>query len=183
MLTRLLALLLLIILSPLFVIISIAILLLDGSPIILVQSRVGKNSSNFNMYKFRTMKMDTPTVATRLLENPDQQITKFGRFLRKFSLDELPNLINMVMGEMGFVGPRPVLESERELVGLRKQVGVDKLLPGLTGLAQINGRGDLSPEVKIKYELEYKERKSFLFDLDIVLKTTIHVLFRRDISL
>ena len=135
------------------------------------------------MYKFRTMRKGTPNVATRLLENPDQQITKFGKFLRKFSLDELPNLINMVMGEMGFVGPRPVLKSEHELIELRKREGVDKLLPGLTGLAQINGRGDLSPLVKIKYELEYKERKSLLFDLDIVLKTTIHVLFRRDISL
>jgi len=135
------------------------------------------------MYKFRTMKIDTPNVATRLLENPHQQITKFGKLLRKFSLDELPNLINMIKGEMGFVGPRPVLESEGELVELRRQVGVDKLLPGLTGLAQINGRGDLSPEVKIKYEIEYKERKSLLFDLDIILKTTTHVLFRRDISL
>ena len=183
MLSRLLALLLLIILSPLFVILSIVILLFDGSPIFFVQKRIGKNSSYFNMYKFRTMKMDTPNVATRLLENPDQQITKFGKFLRKFSFDELPNLINMIKGEMGFVGPRPVLASEGVLVGLRKQVGVDKLLPGLTGLAQINGRGELSPEVKVKYELEYKERKSLLFDIDIVLKTTIHVLFKRDISL
>ncbi len=183
MLTRLLALLLLFILSPLFVVISMTIFLLDGSPIFFVQRRVGKNSYNFNMYKFRTMRKGTPNVATRLLENPDQQTTKFGKFLRKFSLDELPNLINMVMGEMGFVGPRPVLASESELVELRRQVGVDKLLPGLTGLAQINGSGDLSPEVKIKYEVEYKERKSFLFDINIVLKTTIHVLFRRDISL
>ncbi len=182
MLTRLLALLLLIILSPLFVIISITIILFDGSPIFLVQRRVGKNSSYFNLYKFRTMKVDTPNVATRLLRNPDQQITKSGKILRKFSFDELPNLINMVVGEMGFVGPRPVLKSEHELVELREQAGVDKLLPGLTGLAQISGNGDLSPEVKIKYEIEYKEKKSFLFDIDIVLKTTIHVLFRRDVS-
>ncbi len=183
MLTRLLALLMLVILSPLFVIISMTIFLFDGSPIFFVQRRVGKNSSNFNMYKFRTMRKNTPNIATRLLVNPDQQIIKSGKFLRKFSLDELPNLINMVMGKMGFVGPRPVLASENELVELRKQVGVDKLLPGLTGLAQIAGDGDLSPEIKIKYEVEYKRRKSILFDIDIILKTTIHVLFRRDISL
>lgn len=183
MLTRLLALLLLIILSPLFIVICMANFLFAGSPIFFVQRRVGKNSSAFNLYKFRTMRKGTPIVATRLLENPDQHITKSGKILRKFSLDELPNLINMIRGEMRFVGPRPVLESESELVELRKRGGIDKLLPGLTGLAQINGRGDLLPEVKIKYEIEYKERQSLLFDIYIVLKTTIHVLFRRDISL
>ena len=129
------------------------------------------------------MKYNTPNIATRLLESPEMYITKTGTYLRKFSLDELPNLINMVKGEMSFVGPRPVLESERELIELRKKEGIDKLLPGLTGLAQINGREELSTEAKVRYELEYKSRKSLLFDLNIIFKTTSHVLFRRDISL
>lgn len=170
-------------LTPLFLIISLAILLIDGNPIFFVQQRVGKNSKLFYLYKFRTMKIDTPNVATRLLENSDKYVTRTGKLLRKFSLDELPNLINMIKGEMRFVGPRPVLESESELIELRKVEGINKLFPGLTGLAQINGREEISTETKVKYELEYKSRKSLLFDLSIIFKTTTHVLFRRDINL
>ncbi len=183
MFTRLIALLLLILLSPLFLIISTMIFLVDGRPLFFVQKRVGINSTYFNMYKFRTMIISTPNIATHLLEDPEQYITKIGRFLRKYSLDELPNLINMVMGRMCFVGPRPALYNQDDLMKLRIEAGVDKLLPGLTGLAQIAGRGELPLETKVKYELEYKKKKSLLFDLDIILKTTIHVLFRRDISL
>lgn len=182
MLTRTLAFLLLILLSPLFIIISIMIFLIDGLPVYFVQTRVGVNSTHFNMYKFRTMKLATPNVATRLLENPDQYILTTGRFLRKFNLDELPNLINMVKGEMKFVGPRPVLYNEYDLLKLRMEVGIDALLPGLTGLAQISGGEGLPLETKVKYELEYKEKKSFLFDLKIVLKTLTRTLYRRDIS-
>ncbi len=183
MLTRILALILLIILTPLFLVISLAISLFDGHPIFFVQQRVGKNSKPFYLYKFRTMKVATPNVATRLLENSDKYVTRTGKLLRKFSLDELPNLINMIKGEMRFVGPRPVLESESELIELRKVEGIDKLFPGLTGLAQINGREEISTETKVKYELEYKSRKSLLFDLRIIFKTTTHVLWRRDINL
>ena len=179
MLTRILALLLLILMSPLFLIISILIFLIDGLPVFFIQKRVGRNSSNFNMYKFRTMRLDTPNVATKLLENPEKYISKTGVVLRKFSLDELPNLINMVRGEMGFVGPRPVISSEYELINLRHKTGVDKLLPGLTGLAQINGRNDLPHDLKVEYELEYKEKRSALFDLEIILKTIAFSMFRK----
>ena len=183
MLTRISSLILLIILSPLLIVIAILILIFDGSPVLFVQKRVGKNSNSFNLYKFRTMKTDTPNVATRLLENLDQHLTRTGGFLRKFSLDEFPNLFNMIKGDMGFVGPRPVLSSESELVELRKKGGVDKLLPGLTGPAQINGKKDLPPELKVKYEIEYIENKTLLLDINIILKTTAHVLFRGDVSL
>jgi len=183
MLTRISSLILLVILSPLLIAIAILILIFDGSPVLFVQKRVGKNSDSFNLYKFRTMKTDTPNVATRLLENLDQHLTKTGGFLRKFSLDEFPNLFNMIKGDMGFVGPRPVLSSESELVELRKKGGVDKLLPGLTGPAQINGKKDLPPELKVKYEIEYIENKTLLLDINIILKTTAHVLFRGDVSL
>lgn len=182
MLTRILALLFIVLLSPLFIIISIMIFLIDGLPVLFVQKRVGINSTHFNMYKFRTMKMNTPNVATRLLENPDHYISITGKFLRKFNLDELPNLINMVKGEMKFVGPRPVLYNEYDLLHLRKEAGIETLLPGLTGLAQISGGDSLSLEIKVKYELEYKEKKSFLFDLNIILKTLTRALFRRDFS-
>lgn len=181
MLTRFLAFLLLIILSPLFLIISVLIILIDGTPVFFVQKRAGKNSSYFNMYKFRTMKKDAPNVATVLLQDPDQYIYKTGKILRKFGLDELPNLINIIKGEMGFVGPRPVLYKEFDLIELRKKEGVDKLLPGLTGLAQISGSGVLSLEEKVKYELLYKEKKSVSFDTKILLKTITHALFRKGV--
>lgn len=158
------------------------IFIVDGLPVFFVQKRVGINSTNFNMYKFRTMKVGTPNVATRLLENPDHYISITGKFLRKFNLDELPNLINLVKGEMRFVGPRPVLYNEYDLLQLRRDVGIEVLLPGLTGLAQIYGSEDLPLETKVKYELEYKKNKSFFFDTKIVLKTLTRTLFRKDIS-
>lgn len=158
------------------------IFLLDGLPVFFVQKRVGLNSTHFNMYKFRTMKMNTPNVATRLLKNPDHYISVTGKFLRKFNLDELPNLTNMLKGEMKFVGPRPVLYNEYDLLQLRKEAGIETLLPGLTGLAQIYGHEGLPLETKVKYELEYKEKKTFLFDLMIILKTVTRALFGRDVS-
>lgn len=181
MLSRFLAFLLLILLSPLFIIISILIIIIDGFPVFFVQKRTGKNSTYFNMYKFRTMKNNAPNVATVLITEPEKYISSIGKILRKFGLDELPNLINILKGEMGFVGPRPVLYKEHELINLRKEKGVDKLLPGLTGLAQINGRGDLSLEEKVKYELMYKEKKSFSFDTKILLKTFTHTIFRKGV--
>ena len=179
MLTRFLALLFLILLSPLFLIISILIIIMDGFPVFFIQKRAGKNSTYFNMYKFRTMKKSAPNVATILLKNPNQYISRSGKFLRKFGLDELPNLINIIKGEMGFVGPRPVLYKEYDLIERRRKSGVDKLLPGLTGLAQINGHVSLTLQEKIKYELMYLEKKSLLFDSKILLKTVTHALFRK----
>jgi len=182
MLNRLFALLLLIIFSPLFLIVAIVILIQDGFPIFFTQKRVGINYTFFNIYKFRSMKKNTPNVATHLLENPDQYLLKIGKFIRKTSLDELPNLINIIKGEMVFVGPRPALYNQDDLMALRVATGVNKLKPGITGWAQINGRDDISIEKKVQLEQEYLYKKSFLFDLEIIIKTFTNVLFRKGVS-
>ena len=168
---KIIAILLLLLLSPLFLIISIAILFEDAFPILFKQKRVGINYTFFIMYKFRTMKKETPDVATHLLKNPEQYLLKVGHFLRKFSLDELPNLINIIKGDMGFVGPRPALYNQDDLMQLRINAGVDKLLPGLTGWAQINGRDELSLKDKVALEKEYLEKKNLWFDFKIILLT------------
>ena len=182
MLNRLFALILLLILSPLFLLVAISIFIEDGMPIFFKQKRVGINYTFFNIYKFRSMKKNTPNVATHLLENPGQYLLKIGGLLRKLSLDELPNLINIIKGEMVFVGPRPALYNQDDLMALRVSAGVDKLKPGITGWAQINGRDEISIEEKVALEKEYLERKSFLFDLLIVVKTFTSVLFRKGVS-
>ena len=146
MLNRMAALFILIILSPIFLIVGLLIFLQDGLPVFFKQNRVGVNYSFFYIYKFRTMKKDTPNVATHLLTNPEQYLLKIGALLRKLSLDELPNLINIIKGEMVFVGPRPALYNQDDLMALRVTAGVDKLIPGITGWAQVNGRDELSLE-------------------------------------
>jgi O-antigen biosynthesis protein WbqP len=181
-LNRLIALIILIILSPLFIIASLAILIEDGFPVFFTQKRVGINYSFFNIYKFRSMKKNTPNVATHLLTNPEQYLLKIGKFIRKTSLDELPNLINIIKGEMVFVGPRPALYNQDDLMALRVAAGVDKLKPGITGWAQINGRDEISIEEKVAFEKEYLERKSFLFDLYIIFKTFTNVLFSKGVT-
>lgn len=128
------------------------------------------------------MKKETPNVPTHLLNNPEQYILKIGKLLRKFSLDELPNLINIAKGEMGFVGPRPALYNQDNLMKLRIDAGVDKLLPGLTGLAQVKGRDELSIEKKVEYEIEYLQKKSLFFDLQIILKTFINTFTSKGVS-
>ena len=175
MLDRILALFMLIVLSPVFLIVLVLIIFDDGIPIFFTQKRVGINYSFFKMYKFRSMKKNTPNVATHLLENPDQYVLKVGKLLRKLSLDELPNLINIIKGDMVFVGPRPALYNQDDLMELRIKVGVDKLKPGLTGWAQINGRDEISIEEKVKLEKEYLERKSFIFDSEIFFRTFFSV--------
>ena len=182
MLNRILSLLMLIFLSPIFLIVGIFIFFEDGFPIFFKQNRVGINYSFFNIYKFRSMKKNTPNVATHLLENPEQYVLKIGRLLRKLSFDELPNLINIVKGEMVFVGPRPALYNQDDLMALRVSAGVHKLKPGITGWAQINGRDELSLEAKVAYEKEYLERKSFLFDLKILVLTFTRVLGSKGIT-
>lgn len=182
MFNRLFALVILIILSPIFLVVALAIFLEDGSPIFFKQKRVGVNYTFFNIYKFRSMKKNTPNVATHLLTNPDQYLLKIGKFIRKTSLDELPNLINIVKGEMFFVGPRPALYNQDDLMALRVATGVDKLKPGITGWAQINGRDDISIEAKVALEQEYLKRKSFLFDITIIIKTFTNVLFSKGVS-
>jgi O-antigen biosynthesis protein WbqP len=169
-------------LAPFFILISFAIFLEDGSPIFFKQKRVGINYTFFNIYKFRSMKKNTPNVATHLLENPGQYLLKIGGLLRKLSLDELPNLINIIKGEMVFVGPRPALYNQDDLMALRVKAGVEKLKPGITGWAQINGRDDISLENKVQLEKEYMLRKSFLFDIEIIIKTFTNVLFSKGVS-
>lgn len=182
MLNRFFALIILLIFFPLFLIVALVILIEDGLPIFFTQKRVGINYTFFNIYKFRSMKKDTPNVATHLLSNPDQYLLKIGKFIRKTSLDELPNLINIIKGEMAFVGPRPALYNQDDLMTLRVATGVDKLKPGITGWAQINGRDDISIEKKVQLEQEYLQKKSLLFDLDIIIKTFTNVLFSKGVS-
>ena len=182
MLNRLFALIFFIILSPFFLIVAIAILIEDGFPVFFTQKRVGINYSFFHIYKFRSMKKNTPNVATHLLTNPEQYLLKIGKFIRKISLDELPNLINIIKGEMVFVGPRPALYNQDDLMALRVAAGVEKLKPGITGWAQINGRDDISIEKKVELEEEYLHKKSFIFDLKIIIKTFTNVLFSKGVS-
>lgn len=182
MINRLVSFLILVIISPILLIINFLILIEDGFPIYFKQKRVGINYTFFNIYKFRSMKKDTPNVATHLLTNPDQYLLKIGKFIRKTSLDELPNLINIIKGEMVFVGPRPALYNQDDLMKLRVAAGVDKLKPGITGWAQINGRDDISIEKKVQLEQEYLHKKSFLFDLEIIVKTFTNVLFSKGVS-
>jgi O-antigen biosynthesis protein WbqP len=182
MLNRLFALFLLVILSPLFLIVSFVIFIEDGFPLFFTQKRVGINYSFFHIYKFRSMKKNTPNVATHLLTNPEQYLLKIGIILRKLSLDELPNLINIITGEMVFVGPRPALYNQDDLMALRVAAGVDKLKPGITGWAQINGRDEISIQEKVKLETEYLQKNSFLFDIGIIIKTFKNVLFSKGVS-
>ena len=181
MINRLFALIFLIILSPLFIIVALFIIIEDGFPVLFYQKRIGMNLTFFKIFKFRSMKKNTPNVATHLLINPDQYLLKIGNLIRKTSLDELPNLINIIKGEMLFVGPRPALYNQDDLISLRVAKGLDKLKPGITGWAQINGRDDISIEKKVELEEEYLNKKSFLFDLKIIIKTFTNVLFRKGI--
>lgn len=182
MLNRLLALILLFIFSPIFLIVALAIFIEDGLPVFFTQKRVGINYTFFHIYKFRSMKKDTPNVATHLLSNPAQYLLKIGGLLRKLSLDELPNLINIIKGEMVLVGPRPALYNQDDLMTLRVATGVDKLKPGITGWAQINGRDDISIEKKVQLEQEYMYKRSTLFDIEIIIKTFTNVLFSKGVS-
>lgn len=182
MLNRVFAFILIILFSPIFIFVAIAILVEDGFPVLFTQKRVGINYTFFKIYKFRSMKKDTPNVATHLLNNPDQYLLKIGKFIRKTSLDELPNLINILKGEMVFVGPRPALYNQDDLMEFRVATGVSKLKPGITGWAQINGRDEISIAQKVQLEQEYLYRKSFLFDIEIIIKTFTNVLFSKGVS-
>ena len=182
MLNRIAALISLIILLPIFILVGLLIFIQDGFPVFFKQKRVGVNYSFFYIYKFRTMKKDTPNVATHLLSNPEQYLLKIGALLRKLSLDELPNLINIIKGEMVFVGPRPALYNQDDLMALRVAAGVDKLIPGITGWAQVNGRDELSLEQKVALEKEYLAKKSLLIDFQILIKTFTNVLVSKGVT-
>ncbi len=166
-----------IILSPLLIVLMVLIKVTSPGPIFFKQKRVGIHKSYFNILKFRTMRIDTPKdMPTHLLENPDQYITSVGKFLRKTSLDELPQLFNIFKGEMAIVGPRPALWNQYDLIELRDAYGANDVLPGLTGWAQVNGRDELEIDVKAKLDGEYCKKLSFLFDVKCFLMTIFSVL-------
>lgn len=175
-LDRLLALVGLCILSPVFLILVAAIKLDSKGPVLFRQKRVGINKTYFNILKFRTMKIDTPKdMPTHLLKDPQQYITKVGGFLRKTSLDELPQIINILKGDMAIVGPRPALWNQYDLIEERDKYGANDILPGLTGWAQINGRDELPIAVKARLDGEYVKRMGFLMDVRCILGTVISV--------
>jgi len=171
MFNRLTALVLLVLLSPIFLLVALLIFLDDGYPVLFKQNRVGVNYTFFNIYKFRSMKKNTPNVATHLLTDSAQYLLKIGCMMRKLSVDELPNLINILKGEMVFIGPRPALYNQDDLMALRVKAGIHKLKPGITGWAQINGRDEISLEEKVAYETEYLKRKCIWFDTKICIRT------------
>ena len=162
--------------------IVVAIRLTSPGQAVYWSQRVGRNNQLFSMPKFRSMRTDTPAVATHLLENPDQYITPVGQFLRKTSLDELPQLWSILKGDMSFVGPRPALYNQDDLVARRTEKGVHVLVPGLTGWAQINGRDELPIPIKVDYDAEYLERRSIVFDMKIIAMTAWKVIRRSGVS-
>lgn len=167
-------------LSWLLIILALLIKLEDGGNILFKQKRIGLNKREFYIYKFRTMKITTPKdVPTHLLENPESYITHIGKFLRKSSMDELPQLFNILKGEMSLVGPRPALWNQFDLIAERDKYGANGVVPGLTGWAQVNGRDELPIEIKSGYDGEYVKRMSFLFDIYIIIRTVISV-FKAD---
>lgn len=163
-------------------VVAMVVALTSPGPIIYRSDRVGKHNKVFKMPKFRTMRVETPAVATHLLQDPAQYLTPVGGFLRKSSLDELPQLWSIVTGAMSFVGPRPALFNQEDLIALRTQHGVDKVLPGLTGWAQINGRDELLIPEKVKLDVDYVERQSLLLDLKIIFWTFLKVIGRDGIT-
>ncbi len=163
-------------------IVATVIRLTSPGPILFWSQRVGRNNQIFQMPKFRSMRINTPAVATHLLQNPDQWLTPIGSFLRKSSIDELPQLWCILKGEMSFVGPRPALFNQDDLITMRTERGVHQLMPGLTGWAQVNGRDELPIPKKVDLDFEYLQRKSFFFDLKIIWMTVLKVLARDGVS-
>jgi len=171
------------------VVMAVPIVLIAGlvrltspGPAIYWSDRVGRNNKIFRMPKFRTMRIDTPAVATHLMSDPEAYLTPIGRFLRRTSLDELPQLWSILVGDMSVVGPRPALFNQDDLIALRAEAGVDTLTPGLTGWAQINGRDELPIPVKVQFDAEYLRQRSFWLDLKIIVLTLVRVVHRQGVS-
>lgn len=169
-------------LSPIFLITAILIKLESRGPIIFKQLRAGKNSESFYIYKFRSMSVDAPNIATNDFTNSGMFITRVGKVIRKTSIDELPQLFNILKGDMSIVGPRPVILEEGDLIKLRKIYNVDSILPGITGWAQINGRDNIDVETKVVYDHEYLTKRSFRLDIYILVMTILKVVNRKDIK-
>ena len=173
------------ILGALFVpliLIALIVKLSSPGPVLYWSQRIGINNTIFKMPKFRTMQTDTPQVATHLMKNPDEYVTTVGSFLRKYSLDELPQLWSILKGDMSFVGPRPALFNQDDLIQLRTEKGVSQLIPGVTGWAQINGRDNLPIPVKVGYDEYYLQHRSFIFDMFILWKTFFKVIKKEGVT-
>jgi O-antigen biosynthesis protein WbqP len=167
--------LLVILLVPIFFI-AMVVKVTSVGEVLYWSDRVGRNNIIFRMPKFRSMRVDTPEIATHLLKNPEVSLTPVGNFLRKYSIDEIPQLWSVIVGDMSFVGPRPALFNQNDLIKLRKSYGVDKVLPGITGWAQVNGRDELPISKKVELDFEYVQSYSFLFDLKILYITFLKVI-------
>jgi O-antigen biosynthesis protein WbqP len=178
----LLGLLLLCFLSIPMILIALIVKLTSKGPVLYWSDRVGINNTIFRMPKFRTMRPDTPEMATHLMKNPDHYLTSVGSFLRKFSLDELPQLWSILKGDMSFIGPRPALHNQDDLVNLRTIKGIHKLIPGITGWAQVNGRDDIPIPLKVEYDAYYMKNKSTLLELKIIWWTVVNVLRKKGIK-
>ena len=163
-------------------VVGLMVKLTSKGPILYWSDRVGINNSIFRMPKFRTMRINTPAVASHLMKNPNNYLTPVGDFLRKFSLDELPQLYSILKGDISFVGPRPALYNQDDLIELRTSKGIDKLIPGITGWAQVNGRDELPIPTKVEFDEYYLKNKSFWFDLGILVRTFVKVLKREGVS-
>ena len=161
---------------------AIAVRITSKGSVLYWSDRIGRNNEIFKMPKFRSMRIDTPAVATHLLDNPDYYLSPIGGFFRRSSLDELPQLFSVLKGDMSFVGPRPALFNQEDLIALRTTNGVDKLLPGITGWAQVNGRDELSIADKVALDVEYLKRQSFWFDIKILWMTFLKVIIRDGVS-
>ena len=168
--------------APLLLISAILVKVTSKGPALYWSDRVGMNNKTYKMPKFRSMLIDTPAVATHLLDNPDAYLSPIGGFLRSTSLDELPQLFSVLRGDMSFVGPRPALYNQDDLITLRTEKGVDKLPPGITGWAQVNGRDELSIPDKVVLDVEYLNRQSFWFDMKILWMTFLKVINRDGVS-
>lgn len=177
-----LALILLAVVSPILVVVAMLVKTTSAGPVLYWSDRVGRYNHIFRMPKFRTMLVETPAVATHLLSNPGSFLTPVGSFLRKSSLDELPQIWSIIRGDMSFVGPRPALFNQDDLIALRTQNGIDRLLPGLTGWAQVNGRDELPIVKKVALDVEYMQRRSFMLDMQILILTFLKVVNREGVS-
>lgn len=176
------ALFLLLLSLPVMILTGLLIFILDPGPVLYWSKRVGQNNELFLMPKFRTMKLSTPQVATHLLKDPDQYLIRLGGMIRLFSLDELPQLFSVLTGKMSFVGPRPALFNQDDLISLRTKKQIHTLPVGITGWAQINGRDSISIEKKVEIEEEYLKKRSFLFDLKIIILTAFRVIKPKDVT-
>jgi O-antigen biosynthesis protein WbqP len=182
MLNKIISALLFVILLPIFLVVSLIILIDDGLPIFFTQKRVGINKSIFYIIKFRTMKKNTEDIATHLVKNHKSQILKSGNFLRKYSIDEIPQIINIFLGHINFVGPRPALFNQYDLIKLREKYNIHSVKPGITGWAQVNGRDSLSINKKVEHDYYYFKNKSILLNFKIVYRTIVKVILAKNIK-